>query len=172
MQTQPTTRKDRILYALKQVGVEDIKDLNLVHNSPEYAMVYRQLFGGKSSITLELIAFITKLYPQISMEYMISGIGLWERNKIVTPPQHRQDIHLDAGATAAITQSGEARIEAPKEETKEPDIATMIRNNDLGGLVAIIMQQKDEIIRLKEQRIHDLETSVRIADANLFPPVK
>lgn len=163
--------RERIEYIMRIKKIESVSDI-VPLGSPLYQKVYRQLFNNKDAdITYDVLLSILEKYPDISSDYLIRGEGTWDRRtNIVTT--HKQDIHVDGGQ-AAISQSGSATIDAPKEQqTSEPDIATMIRNNDLGGLVAIIMQQKDEIIRLKEQRIRDLEQSVRIADANIFPPVK
>lgn len=173
MTKEEELRKERVINILNIKGIKSAKDI-AVTGSAMYMNIYKQLFSNEGrAISLDVIAFLCDKFPDISADYLVRGEGTWERTKIVTPPQHRQDIHLAEGATAAISQSGTASVEAQKDTTpKEPDIAQIIRDNDLGGLVAIIMQQKDEIIRLKEQRIRDLETSVRIADANLFPPVK
>lgn len=171
MSKEEELRKERVLYVLNKKGIKTAKDIAAA-GSAIYMNVYKQLFSNEGrAVSTDVIAFILGKYPDVSADYLMRGEGGWERKThIVTTT--KQEIHVDGGQ-AAITQSGEAKVEAPKDTTpKEQDIATMIRNNDLGGLVAIIMQQKDEIIRLKEQRIRDLEQSVRIADTQLFPPVK
>lgn len=171
MSKEEELRKERVQFILAQKGVKTAKDV-VSAGDPSYMNIYKQLFSNEArAVSSDVIAYLLEKYPDVSADYIMRGEGTWERKThIVTT--HKQDIHVEGGQ-AAITQSGEAKVEAPKDTTpKEYDIATMIRNNDLGGLVAIIMQQKDEIISLKEQRIADLEQSVRIADSQLFPPVK
>lgn len=163
-------RVDKLLADKKVETVTDI----VPYGDPLYQKVYRQLFNNKDSdITFDVLNAILVKFEDVSAEWLIRGEGLDTRAKVVIPPPaHHQEIHIDGGQ-AAISQSGTATIDAPKEPTaSEPDIATMINNNDLGGLVAIIMKQKDEILRLTNQRLEDLERYARIADSQLFPPVK
>lgn len=178
------SRKERILYALKQVGIDNINQLGEDHGGKMYAKLYRQLFSQQDyGVTLEVVEYIIDRFPQISAYFIINGEGPWERTKIVTPPTHRQDIHIDSGATAAISQTGTASVDAtdaptdkevaPDKELFSPaDIAKWVSEQNVGALVGVILSQKDEIIRLKEQRIADLEQSVRIADSQLFKPIK
>lgn len=165
--------RDRIQKVLRDHN--DASIYSLAKTANERTNMQRQI-NGDVTVSVQTLKRVVEAFPETSMHWLVTGEGSQERTKIVTTPtQHHQDIHLDAGATAAISQSGDAKVEAQaqKEEQKsEPDIADMIRNNDLGGLVSIIMRQKDEILRLTNQRLEDLERYARIADANLFPPVK
>lgn len=176
MKKEDEARRERLLYVLKEKGVKSASDI-VDTGHPEYFNIYKQLFSdGVKTLSLNVISTVLEKFPDVSSDYIMLGWGSWERKThIVTT--HKQDIHVEGGQ-AAISQSGEAKIEAIEsgEDSKElftnADIAKWVSEGNVGALVGVILNQKDEIIRLKEQRIRDLEHSVLLADANLFPPVK
>lgn len=138
------SKKERILYALKQVGVENINQFGEDHGSKMYAKLYRQLFSQQDyGVTLEVVEYVLERYPNISAYYIISGEGPWERTKIVTPPTHRQDIHIEGG-TAAISQSGSATVE-PDEPIGQESLTALIEEKD-----KIIASLQHDLAVLKE----------------------
>lgn len=169
--------RDRIQKVLRDHN--DASIYSLAKTANERTNMQRQI-NGDVTVSVQTLKRVVEAFPETSMHWLVTGEGSQERTKIVTPPQHRQDIHLAEGATAAISQNGEAKVEqpTPKEEPKSDelftpsDLARMMREQDVAGLVSIILQQKDEIIRIQREHITSMRAEMQFVDKTIFPPVK
>lgn len=135
-------RIEHILSEKKVNGATDIVPLG----HPIYQKVYRQLFNNKDAdITFDVLDAILEKFPELSSEYLVRGEGLIDRTKIVTPPQHRQDIHIAEGASAAISQYGPASI--PDEPIGQATFSALLeeKDNRIAELESDIKVLKDAI---------------------------
>lgn len=136
-------RRSRIETVLAKKGVKSAKDIAIA-GSPIYMNIYKQLFSeGVKTLSTDVIAYILEKFPDISADYIMRGEGPWERTKIVTPPTHRQDIHIEGG-TAAISQSGSATVE-PDEPIGHESLTDLIEEKD-----KIIASLQHDLAVLKE----------------------
>lgn len=154
------TPKDRILFVLKEKGIKSASEIT-DSTDKMYHNIYKQLFSDNvKNISSDMIAYILEKFPDISADYVIRGEGSWERKThIVTTT--KQEIHSD-GAPIAITQAGDANVQAQKKEQAPEapapvDIDKMFRDKDWNMVVSLIRQHDQEIIALKDQRIAELE---------------
>lgn len=148
MTKEDSLRKDRLLQILSIKGVKSAKDLATTGTSL-YMNIYKQLFSDiDRSVSADVIAHILEQFPDVSADYIMRGEGPLERTKIVTPPQHRQDIHIAGGAKAAISQTGTATI-----EQDEP-----IGQESLSSL----LEEKDRIIAELQCDIAVLKDAIRV----------
>lgn len=139
--------RDRIEYLMKVKGISSVSDIVPLGDSL-YQKVYRQLFNNKESdITYDVLLVVLEKYPDVSADWLIRGEGVWERTKIVTPPTHRQDIHIEGGP-AAISQSGEVRFDGDEESQQEA--------------MSSIIEEKDKIIASLQHDIEVLKEAIRV----------
>lgn len=146
--------KSRILNALRIAGITELTQI-CPRTHKMYAKLYRQLWTEDSKIQAQ-ISFDTAEYilehlPDISADYIMRAEGPVKRTIIYTPPTHRQDIHLEGG-TAAISQNGNASIGNTTDTYTSVPAETLVRiikENDMIGMVSILMRQQGEIARLR-----------------------
>lgn len=146
--------KSRILNALRMSGITELTQI-CPRTHKMYPKLYRQLWTEDTKIQAQLsfdtAEFVLEQLPEISADYIMRAEGPIKRTVIYTPPTHRQDIHLEGG-TAAISQNGDASIGGVADAYTSVPAETLVRiiqNNDMVGMVSILMRQQGEIARLR-----------------------
>lgn len=140
--------RERVEFFIHGKKIESATDI-VSMSHPLYQKVYRQLFNNKKAdITFDVMDVMLEKFPELSAEWLYRGEGLMERTKIVTPPTHRQDIHIAEGASAAISQTGSASI-----DNGEP-----IGSESFSAL----LNEKDEIIQKLQHNIDILKDAIRV----------
>lgn len=135
------TIRDRIQKVLKDHN--DASIYSLAKTSNERTNMQRQI-NGDVTVSVSTIQRVLEAFPETSALWLLTGEGLQERTRIVTPPQQRQDIHLATGARAAISQSGSARIE-PDEPIGQESLTELLNEKD-----ARITELERDIATLKD----------------------
>ena len=142
------TIRDRIQKVLKDHN--DASIYSLAKTSNERTNMQRQI-NGDVTVSVSTIQRVLEAFPETSALWLLTGEGLQERTRIVTPPQHIQDIHLDAGARAAISQSGSATIE-PDEPIGQQSLMDLL-------------DEKDARIAKLEKDLDILKDAIRVLSA-------
>ena len=161
--------KERILFALKSLGVEKAADF-AEYGTNIYASLYKQLFSNYSKgVSTEVLSYVLEKFPEISADYIIRGEGTWKRSDNSSQTNH-QEIHSD-GAPIAVSQNGPAVVEDTKKEQapEEPariDVVKMFDSNDWGMVVSLIQQHNREIIALKDKQMADMQKEIDMLHTN------
>lgn len=133
--------RDRIKKVLKDHDNASI--YSLAGNETDRVKMTRQI-NGQVKVSMETVNRILERFPDVSAEWLLRGEGLMDRTHIVMPQQHRQDIHIEGSARAAISQSGSATIE-PDEPIGQESLIDLLNEKD-----ARIAQLEKDLDTLKD----------------------